>query len=60
MTAQEIRQYRNMCKKLTEPEERSKLLNELNRLKVGLSEDEFFAENPNKIQNFEFKEGGEI
>ena len=45
MTALEIRQYRNLCKKLVESEERSKLLNELKRLKVGLSEDEFFATN---------------
>ena len=42
MTAQEAREYRNMCKKLVEAEERSKLLKELVRKNVSFNEDEIF------------------
>ena len=41
MTAKEVREYRNVCKKLVEVEERSKLLEVLRKKGVTLSEEEY-------------------
>ena len=45
MNAKEIREYRTVSRKLVEVEERSKLLEQLKKHKVCLSEEEMFAQN---------------
>ena len=45
MTAKEIREFRSVSKKLVEVEERSKLLEQLKKHKVCLSEEEMFSHN---------------
>ena len=45
MTAKEIREYRTVCKKLVEVEEKTKLLEELKKRKVCLREEELFFRN---------------
>ena len=40
--------YRDTCKKLVEAEERSKMLKNLVKLKIGLNEDEKFLHNSDK------------
>ena len=44
MSAQEIRLYRSMCKKLVETEERSKLLDELKKRHICLGSEEVFVQ----------------
>ena len=43
MTAKEIREFRTVSSKLIEVEERCKLLEQLNKYKVGLNEEEMFT-----------------
>ena len=43
MTAREIREYRTVCSKLVEVEERCKLLEQLKKHKVCLNEEEMVA-----------------
>ena len=45
MTAKEIREYRTISKQLVEVEERSKMLEQLKKHKVCLSEEEMFSHN---------------
>ena len=45
MTAREVREFRTVSKRLVEIEERSKLLEELKKRKVCLSEEEMFVQN---------------
>ena len=42
MTAREVREYRSVCKRLVEIEEKSKMLEELKRRKICLPEEEIF------------------
>ena len=44
MTAKEVRQYRNVSKKLAEVEARSRLLEDLKKNKVCLAEEECFVQ----------------
>ena len=44
MTAQEVRQFRNVSKKLIEVEQRTKLLEELRKKNVCLGEEEWFVQ----------------
>ena len=58
MTAQEVRMFRNICKKLTEVEQRTKLLEELRRKNVCLSEEEWFVQKTfNKCKTLGNKKG---
>ena len=58
MTALEIREFRNTCKKLIEAEERDKLLKNRFKNKVGLSEDEYAIHSSNqKIRSLNNKGG---
>ena len=43
MAAQEVREYRNLSKKLVEIEERGRLLKTLLERKIGLNEEENFV-----------------
>ena len=42
MTAREVREYRSVCKRLVEIEEKSKMLEELKKRKICLPEEEIF------------------
>ena len=44
MTAKEVREYKSVCKKLVQIEERTKLLEELRKRKVCLGEEEVFVQ----------------
>ena len=44
MTAQEVRMFRNVSKKLVEVEQRTKLLEELRKKNVCLNEEEWFVQ----------------
>ena len=58
MTAKEVREYRNISKKLVEAEERGKLLKNLLRQKVCLKEEEVFIEgSDNKFRILGNKKG---
>ena len=58
MTASEIREFRNISKKLVEAEEKCKLLKELQRHKISLGEEEVFAHNQaNKFKILGKKKG---
>ena len=47
MTAKEVREYRNVSKKLAEVEERSKLLEELKKHNICLADEEGFVQHEN-------------
>ena len=46
MTAKEVREFRNVCKKLADVEERSKLLDNLKKNRVCLASEEGFVLKP--------------
>ena len=55
MTAQEIREYQLVSKKLVEVEEKTKLLADLKKRKVCLGEEEvFFKGEPNRVILLEY------
>ena len=58
MTAKEIREYRTVCSKLVEVEERCKLLEQLKKHKVTLNEEEMFAHRLSKKLKVLGKRGG--